>query len=63
MAQIEDPASLGRWTDPGRRLITLILIRCGLRVGDALAGCRVRDCTARDGTTAASLTCATTTTR
>jgi integrase len=35
MAQIEDPANLNRWDDPGRRLITLILIRCGLRIGDA----------------------------
>ena len=35
MAQIEDAANLDRWDDPGRRLITLILIRCGLRVGDA----------------------------
>jgi integrase len=47
MAQIEDPASLGRWTDPGRRLITLILIRCGLRVGDA---CKLpSDCIVADG--------------
>ena len=47
MAQIEDPASLGRWADPGRRLITLILIRCGLRIGDA---CKLpSDCIVRDG--------------
>jgi integrase len=47
MAQIEDPASLDRWDDPGRRLITLILIRCGLRVGDA---CQLpADCIVRDG--------------
>jgi integrase len=47
MAQIEDPANLDRWTDPGRRLITLILIRCGLRVGDA---CRLpSDCIVSDG--------------
>jgi integrase len=47
MAQIEDPASLDRWADPGRRLITLILIRCGLRIGDA---CKLpSDCIVRDG--------------
>ena len=47
MAQIEDPANLDRWDDPGRRLITLILIRCGLRVGDA---CKLpSDCIVRDG--------------
>ena len=31
MAQVEDPASLGRWDNPAYQLITLILIRCGLR--------------------------------
>lgn len=36
MAQLEDPANLDRWQDPGGRLITLILIRCGLRISDAL---------------------------
>ena len=36
MAQVEDPASLGRWDNPAYQLITLILIRCGLRVSDAL---------------------------
>jgi integrase len=47
MAQIEDPASLDRWNEPGRRLITLILIRCGLRIGDA---CKLpSDCIVRDG--------------
>jgi integrase len=47
MAQIEDPASLDRWNDPGRRLITLILIRCGLRIGDA---CKLpSDCIVADG--------------
>ena len=39
MTQLEDPANLDRWNDPARRLITLILIRCGLRLGDACA-CR-----------------------
>jgi integrase len=46
MAQLEDPASLDRWNDPARRLITVILIRCGLRLGDALRlpiDCVVRD--------------------
>jgi integrase len=46
MAQIEDPANLDRWDDPSRRLITLILIRCGLRIGDACklpSGCIVYD--------------------
>jgi hypothetical protein len=49
MAQIEDPANLARWDDPGRWLITLILIHCGLRIGDACklpADCVVHD---RDG--------------
>ena len=46
MAQIEDAANLDRWDDPARRLITLILIRCGLRVGDA---CKLpSDCTVAD---------------
>lgn len=29
MAQLEDPANLARWQDPARRLITLVLMRCG----------------------------------
>ncbi len=53
MAQIEDPANLDRWDDPAARLITVILIRCGLRLGDALA--LPRDCLARDGDSAAYL--------
>ena len=53
MAQIEDPANLDRWDDPAARLITVILIRCGLRLGDALA--LPRDCLARDGDGAAYL--------
>ena len=36
MTQLEDPRSLDQWNDPARRLITLILIRCGLRLGDTL---------------------------
>ncbi len=46
MTQLEDPANLDRRNDPARRLITLILIRCGLRLGDALRlpfDCIVRD--------------------
>jgi integrase len=47
MAQVEQPANLERWPDPAARLVTLILIRCGLRVSDA---CTVRfDCLLHDG--------------
>src|SRR5689334_3853487 len=53
MAQIEDPANLDRWDDPAARLITIILIRRGLRLGDALA--LPRDCLARDADGAAYL--------
>jgi hypothetical protein len=45
-AQLEDPANLDRWDNLAYRLITLILMRCGLRVTDATAlpsGCIVRD--------------------
>jgi integrase len=35
MAQVENPANLGRWRDPACRLITVILIRCGLRISSA----------------------------
>jgi integrase len=47
MAQVEDPANLGRCADPVVRLVTVILMRCGLRSGDALKIPR-EDCTARD---------------
>ena len=53
MAQIEDPANLDRWDDPAARLITIILVRCGLRLGDALA--LPADCIARDTDGAAYL--------
>jgi integrase len=46
MAQIEHPDALARWTNPAYRLVTLILIRCGLRITDALrlpADCLVTD--------------------
>jgi integrase len=46
MAQVERPDNLDRWDCPAQRLITLILIRCGLRVGDA---CRLpADCVVHD---------------
>jgi integrase len=35
MAQVEDPANLDRWDNPAYRLITVILIRCGLRISSA----------------------------
>ncbi|SEB98949.1 Phage integrase family protein [Streptomyces sp. 2231.1] len=47
MTQVEQPANLNRWTDSAARLITLILIRCGLRVSDA---CTIQfDCLLHDG--------------
>jgi len=47
MAQVEQPDNLNRWHHPEGRLLTLILIRCGLRVGDA---CTIAfDCIVRDG--------------
>ena len=36
MAQLEQPGNLDRWDNPAYRLITLILMRCGLRISDAL---------------------------
>ena len=36
MAQAEDPANLDRWASPSCRLITVILIRCGLRISSAV---------------------------
>ena len=35
MAQLEAPTAIAAWPDPAGAVITLILIRCGLRVGDA----------------------------
>ena len=46
MAQAEDPANLDRWTSPAYRLITVILIRCGLRISSAVTlppGCVATD--------------------
>ena len=36
MTQVEQPGNLARQNNPAYRLVTLILIRCGLRVSDAL---------------------------
>ena len=47
MAQVEAPANLDRWPNHEGRLITLILIRCGLRATDA---CTLPfDCLLHDG--------------
>jgi integrase len=46
MAQLEHPDNLARFDDPAHRLITITLMRCGLRVTDALrlpADCLVAD--------------------
>ena len=46
MTQLEHPDNLDRWDNPTYRLITIILMRCGLRITDAL---RLRgDCTTTD---------------
>lgn len=47
MAQIEQADNLDRWDNPGFRLVTLILIRCGLRVTDALS--LPHECVVTDG--------------
>jgi integrase len=36
MNQLEDPGNLDRWDNPTHRLITVILMRCGLRISSAL---------------------------
>lgn len=36
MAQVEHPGNLDRWDNHTYQLVTLILIRCGLRISDAL---------------------------
>lgn len=36
MAQLEVPDNLDRWDNPAYGLITIILMRCGLRITDAL---------------------------
>ena len=53
MAQVEAPANLDRWPNPEGRLVTMILIRCGLRATDA---CTLAfDCLLHDGQGAAYL--------
>ena len=47
MAQIESPANLDRWPDPACRLVTLILIRGGLRISSART--LAFDCLIHDG--------------
>ena len=37
MAQVENPANLDRWANPAYRLLTVILIRCGLRISSAVS--------------------------
>lgn len=47
MAQVEAPDNLDRWPHPEGRLVTIILIRCGLRASDA---CTLAfDCLLHDG--------------
>jgi integrase len=46
MAQLEHPDNLARLADPNHRLITIILMRCGLRITDTLrlrADCVITD--------------------
>jgi integrase len=46
MAQLEAPENLAKWSNPHHRLITVILMRCGLRISDTVAlnhDCIVRD--------------------
>jgi len=47
MTQLEQPANLDRWRDPCHRLITMILMRCGLRITDTVR--LPHDCIVRDG--------------
>ncbi|MGD0609144.1 MAG: tyrosine-type recombinase/integrase [Streptosporangiaceae bacterium] len=46
MAQVEEPGNLARQANPAYRLATVILIRCGLRISDALK--LPFDCTVTD---------------
>jgi site-specific recombinase XerD len=59
MAQVEHAANLDRWDNPAYQLVTLVLIRCGLRVSDALK----LPFDWSPSTPTAPPTCATTTTR
>jgi hypothetical protein len=46
MAQLEHPDNLARWNNPSHQLVSVILMRCGLRVTDALK--LAFDCTITD---------------
>lgn len=46
MAQLENPENLAKMASPHHRLITVILIRCGLRISDTVA--LTQDCITRD---------------
>jgi integrase len=37
MTQVESEGNLARWTDPAACLVTVILVRCGLRISSALS--------------------------
>ena len=50
MQHVEDEARLARWDSPAYRLITLILVQCGLRISSALT--LAFDCVARDSRSA-----------
>jgi hypothetical protein len=45
MAQLENPENLAKMSTPHHRLITLILIRCGLRISDTVT--LTQDCITR----------------
>lgn len=53
MAQLEQPTNLDRWSNPTYRLVTVILMRCGLRITDALT--LTTDCIVTDADGAAYL--------
>lgn len=53
MAQVESEENLDRWHDPAGRLVTLILVRAGLRISSAI--CLDFDCLVHDGQGAAYL--------
>ena len=46
MAQLEDPVNLDRWDNDAYQLLTVILMRCGLRISSALT--LPFDCVSRD---------------
>lgn len=53
MAQVESEENLSRWDNPAGRLVTLILIRTGLRISSVV--CLDFDCLVNDGQNAAYL--------